>query len=81
MSAPDQLKLNGVPSPCISVCQMDTNDDICRGCYRTRAEIASWGCMDEADQSKLLEILRERRSLATGIKRRLARHSKKRLVL
>jgi hypothetical protein len=31
-----------MPSPCISICQMDPLADVCLGCYRTRQEIASW---------------------------------------
>jgi predicted Fe-S protein YdhL (DUF1289 family) len=60
---------------------MDPADGVCIGCYRTRAEIASWRSMDEADQLQLLDILRERRTLATGIKRRPPRRAAKRLVL
>ncbi len=57
-----------LPSPCISVCQMDPSDGICLGCYRTRGEIASWRSMDQKDQLKLLDILSQRRAAATGLK-------------
>lgn len=70
-----------LPSPCVSVCQMDPSDGVCLGCYRTRGEIASWRSMDEADQQKLLDILSERRALATGVKRRRPRRQVQRLVL
>ena len=70
-----------LPSPCISVCQMDPSDGVCLGCYRTRGEIASWRSMDEADQIKLLDILNERRAAATGAKRRRPRRQVQRLVL
>ncbi len=50
-----------LPSPCISVCQMDPQDGVCLCCYRTRAEIAAWRSMDQADQLVLLDILRDRR--------------------
>ena len=68
-----------VPSPCISVCQMDALDGICVGCYRTRAEIAAWGSMDQGDQILLLDILRDRRAKATGVLRRASRRNKTRL--
>ena len=68
-----------VPSPCISVCEMDAVDGICVGCYRTRAEIATWGSMDPDDQIRLLDILRDRRAKATGVPRRASRRNKKRL--
>ena len=51
---PDDIK---VPSPCISVCQMDALDGMCVGCYRTRAEIAAWGSMDQGKQILLLDIV------------------------
>ena len=70
-----------LPSPCISVCQMDPSDGVCLGCYRTRGEIASWRSMDEADQLKLLDILSERRAAAIGQKRRRPRRQVQRLVL
>ena len=76
----DQVKAK-LPSPCVSVCQMDPSDGVCLGCYRTRGEIASWRSMDEADQQKLLDILSERRALATGVKRRRPRRQVQRLVL
>ena len=70
-----------LPSPCISVCQMNPSDGVCIGCYRTLGEIASWRSMDEADQLQLLDILSERRAAATGAKRRRPRRQVQRLVL
>lgn len=32
-----------VPSPCVSVCQMDDPSGLCQGCWRTLDEIAAWG--------------------------------------
>ncbi len=29
-------------SPCIRACTLDTDTDICLGCYRTLAEITAW---------------------------------------
>ena len=81
MSNSDKLETTKVPSPCISVCQMDALDEVCLGCYRTRAEIAKWGSMDQGDQSRLLDILRERRAKATGVPRRASRRDKKRLSI
>jgi predicted Fe-S protein YdhL (DUF1289 family) len=80
MSAREQQKLNKLPSPCISICQMDSADGVCIGCHRTRAEIAAWGSMEQADQAQLLDILRNRRALAHDVKLRPPRHLKKRLV-
>jgi hypothetical protein len=39
-----------VPSPCISVCRMDAQGELCLGCLRTLDEIAAWGRMGDADK-------------------------------
>jgi predicted Fe-S protein YdhL (DUF1289 family) len=79
MSTSDKPEAIKLPSPCISVCQMDDLDGVCVGCYRTRAEIATWSSMDQDDQILLLDILRDRRAKATGVTRRASRRKKKRL--
>jgi predicted Fe-S protein YdhL (DUF1289 family) len=35
-----------VPSPCVSVCQMDESGGLCLGCFRTLDEIRLWGNAD-----------------------------------
>lgn len=37
-----------VPSPCVSVCQMDSATGWCQGCLRTLEEIGQWGNADDA---------------------------------
>lgn len=37
-----------VPSPCMSVCQMDEASGLCGGCLRTLDEIAAWGNASDA---------------------------------
>jgi len=79
MSTSDKPEAMKLPSPCISVCQMDDLNGVCVGCYRTRAEIAAWGSMDQDDQMLLLDVLRDRRAKATGLRRRASRRNIKRL--
>ena len=62
-----------MPSPCISICQIDPIDGHCTGCYRTREEIASWSRLDASDQQKLISTLQDRRAVATGRPRRRPR--------
>ena len=81
MASPDKPVLAKLLSPCVSVCQMDPQDGVCLGCYRTRAEIAAWRSMDQDDQSALLEILHDRRATATGVARRPSRRNVKRLSI
>ncbi|HYE41063.1 MAG TPA: DUF1289 domain-containing protein [Ramlibacter sp.] len=49
-----------VPSPCISVCRMDPDTDLCQGCFRTLDEIAAWGMADDGDRRALWKILVQR---------------------
>ena len=79
MASSDKSVATKLPSPCVSICQMDPQDGVCLGCYRTRAEIAAWRSMDQDDQLVLLDILRDRRSTATGVTRRPSRRNVKRL--
>ena len=51
---------DAVPSPCVSVCELD-GEGVCIGCLRTAAEIAAWPAMDPADQRRLLSLLAVRR--------------------
>lgn len=56
--------LEPVPSPCVNVCQMDSETGYCRGCLRTIEEIAGW--LDFTDEEKIavLQRLEERRKAA-----------------
>ena len=64
-----------LPSPCISICQIDPVSQNCIGCYRTRQEIARWPAMTADEQQLLLQQLKQRRAEKTGIQ---ARSSKRR---
>lgn len=46
--AGEQNYAHTVPSPCMSVCQMDESTGLCEGCLRTLEEIALWGNADDA---------------------------------
>jgi predicted Fe-S protein YdhL (DUF1289 family) len=48
-------------SPCNKVCLLDDATGLCRGCGRTRGEIAAWGMLSEA----------ERRAIMAGLEARL----------
>ena len=62
-----------LPSPCISVCQIDPETGNCLGCYRSRQEIARWPAMSRDEQAKLLQALKQRRSEKTGLSPRQIR--------
>lgn len=40
----------GVPSPCVSICELDEARGRCKGCYRTLQELAGWGALSDADK-------------------------------
>jgi uncharacterized protein len=40
----------GVPSPCVSICELNERDGSCKGCYRTLQEIAAWGQLSDTDK-------------------------------
>ncbi|XDZ65451.1 DUF1289 domain-containing protein [Alphaproteobacteria bacterium LSUCC0684] len=62
-----------LPSPCISICQINPVDGRCLGCDRTRDEIAAWPRLTPDQQMYLLAELRERRAARTGRRRRSTR--------
>ena len=49
-----------VPSPCLSVCRMDSMTEFCEGCFRTLDEIAAWGRMGDQDKRKVWTLIAER---------------------
>ena len=81
MASFDKPVVTKLPSPCVSICQMDPLEGVCFGCFRTRAEIAAWRTMDQDDQLALLDILRDRRATVTGVARRPSRRNVKRLSI
>jgi len=51
-----------VPSPCISVCNMNAKTGWCEGCHRTIDEIAGWSRMSDAEKNAVWAQLERRRS-------------------
>ena len=42
-----------VESPCINICKVDIERDVCIGCGRTLEEIAHWLEMTDADKEQV----------------------------
>lgn len=57
-----------IKSPCIDVCQMNPEQRLCAGCYRTLDEIARWSEMSDAERAHVLAELPARR-IATQVSR------------
>ena len=51
-------------SPCISVCKLDPDTQICIGCGRTVMEIAAWPSLSEAERAAILRRLEASRARA-----------------
>jgi len=51
-------------SPCTAVCVLDSDTGLCRGCFRTLAEIAAWATLERAEKQRILGELPARRSRA-----------------
>lgn len=48
-----------VESPCVKLCQLDTNK-VCVGCKRTAEEITVWTKITDAERQKILENIKAR---------------------
>jgi len=55
-----------IESPCVKVCVLHPEADICIGCYRTRHEIAGWSHMTREERRSLMETLPDRQSRLPG---------------
>jgi predicted Fe-S protein YdhL (DUF1289 family) len=47
-------------TPCIKVCDIDASDGLCRGCHRTRHEIACWASYSDDERRKIMGELARR---------------------
>ena len=55
-----------VPSPCISVCQLDPVSNLCIGCLRSLEEIRDWPVMAAAEKRAVLTKLEQRKRAETS---------------
>ena len=53
---------SGVPSPCVNVCKMNPQTQLCEGCFRTLDEIAAWSVLSDGEKSAVLAQLPSRRT-------------------
>jgi uncharacterized protein len=51
-------------SPCTAVCVLDNASGLCRGCFRSLAEIAAWANLGRAEKLRILGELPARRPRA-----------------
>ncbi|MGA1803470.1 DUF1289 domain-containing protein [Rhizobium sp. HT1-10] len=44
-------------SPCVLICRIDADSDLCLGCGRTLTEIAGWSQYDDGERSEIMTRL------------------------
>ena len=57
--------MSAVPSPCISICQMDMQNRFCTGCLRTPEEIGAWRTAPDSVRQEILDKVAARRKEET----------------
>ena len=55
---------DSVPSPCISVCQVDNETGCCIGCFRAIDEIREWPIMTAEQKTEVLARITGRKAAA-----------------
>ncbi len=58
----DIWKRNEVDSPCVNICIVHPQANICTGCFRTIDEISSWSNMSETERKGIIKELPKRSS-------------------
>jgi predicted Fe-S protein YdhL (DUF1289 family) len=53
-----------VMTPCVGICTLDPETDLCKGCWRSREEVASWATARDDLRRFILANARRRREKA-----------------
>jgi len=53
-----------VISPCVGVCVLDDETDLCKGCWRSLQEVAEWASADNDRRRDIVKLARGRRDAA-----------------
>jgi predicted Fe-S protein YdhL (DUF1289 family) len=61
-----RVMVQNIPSPCISVCQMNPGTELCVGCWRTLDEIAGWSRASDANKHTIWARIAQRIEQSTG---------------
>ena len=51
-----------IVSPCIKVCVVDGESELCLGCFRTLTEIAAWSRFPAEERARIMQDLPGRRA-------------------
>ena len=61
----DQIVRDDIETPCVKICVVDPETQLCIGCGRTRMEIAGWLGMAVVERHRIVEALPERMATMT----------------
>jgi predicted Fe-S protein YdhL (DUF1289 family) len=53
-----------IQSPCVHVCEMSQDKDVCLGCNRTLAEIANWSRLTDTQKISVILDAQQRRLMS-----------------
>ena len=56
----NKKKVDKKISPCIGVCKLDVNNNLCIGCFRSADEIAKWPQLDNKKALQIIEEIKDR---------------------
>ena len=62
----DIWKRNEVDSPCVNICIVHPQANICTGCFRTIDEISSWSNISETERKRIIKELPNRSAKLRG---------------
>ncbi|AUG51394.1 DUF1289 domain-containing protein [Thalassospira marina] len=50
-----------VSSPCIGICELDAQKQVCTGCFRHIDEIGAWRTASDGQKKRILKMARDRK--------------------
>ncbi len=56
--------MTAIKTPCINVCSLDDATGLCRGCGRTRDEVAVWSVIGDGERERIMTELPRRMAVA-----------------
>lgn len=63
----EEVAIEAVKSPCVSVCTLDATGKVCLGCGRLISEIAQWSTASEARRGQIVEAASARMGSLTSL--------------
>jgi uncharacterized protein len=60
----NETAISSVVSPCIGICELDQESNLCIGCWRSLEEVAQWASADVDRRRDIVIQARSRREAA-----------------